>query len=207
MQSGGGASEGLDQGKLNPRQAVGATKVSLDIGNEAIEQPRSIAAPVNLVPGQLCCLVARCFRWDLGLLGYEPRAKGVLLPTISMGLLSYHARRKVRERAPLPDADYMAFVDPSGGSADSMTLAIGHKEGDIVVIDALRERKPPFSPDAVVDEFAALLASYEITKVSGDKYAGMWPRERFEARNVTYEPAETPKSDLYRDSPRAGGEV
>ena len=44
----------------------------------------------------------------------------------------------VRERAPLPDADYMAFVDPSGGSADSMTLAIGHKEGDVVVIDALR---------------------------------------------------------------------
>ena len=105
----------------------------------------------------------------------------------------------VRERAPLPDADYMAFVDPSGGSADSMTLVIGHKEGDVVVIDALRERKPPFSPDAVVDEFAALLASYGITKVSGDKYAGMWPRERFEARNVTYEPAETPKSDLYRD--------
>jgi hypothetical protein len=105
----------------------------------------------------------------------------------------------VRERAPLPDADYMAFVDPSGGSADSMTLAIGHKEGDVVVIDALRERKPPFSPDAVVDEFAALLKSYRVMKVSGDKYAGMWPRERFEARNVTYEPAETPKSDLYRD--------
>jgi hypothetical protein len=62
----------------------------------------------------------------------------------------------------------MAFVDPSGGSADSMTLAIGHKEGDVVVIDALRERKPPFSPDAVVDEFAALLKSYRITKVSGD---------------------------------------
>jgi hypothetical protein len=105
----------------------------------------------------------------------------------------------VRERAPLPDADYMGFVDPSGGSADSMTLAVAHKEGDVVVIDALRERKPPFSPDAVVDEFAALLASYRITKVSGDRYAGLWPTERFAARNVTYEAAEKPKSDLYRD--------
>jgi hypothetical protein len=93
----------------------------------------------------------------------------------------------------------MGFVDPSGGSADSMTLAVGHKEGDVVVIDALRERKPPFSPDAVVDEFAALLASYRITKVSGDRYAGLWPTERFAARNVTYEAAEKPKSDLYRD--------
>jgi hypothetical protein len=105
----------------------------------------------------------------------------------------------VRERAPLPDADYMGFVDPSGGSADSMTLAVAHKEGDVVVIDALRERKPPFSPDAVVDEFAALLASYRITKVSGNRYAGLWPTERFAARNVTYEAAEKPKSDLYRD--------
>jgi hypothetical protein len=35
----------------------------------------------------------------------------------------------VFERAPLARTKYFAFVDPSGGSADSMTLAIGHKEG------------------------------------------------------------------------------
>jgi hypothetical protein len=35
----------------------------------------------------------------------------------------------VFERAPLAQTKYFAFVDPSGGSADSMTLAIGHKEG------------------------------------------------------------------------------
>jgi hypothetical protein len=33
-----------------------------------------------------------------------------------------------------------------------------------VVIDALRERKPPFSPDAVVDEFAELLKSYRVSR-------------------------------------------
>jgi len=79
----------------------------------------------------------------------------------------------VRERPPLPDhRDYMAFVDFSGGSADSMTLAVGHKGSDVVVIDPLRERKPSFSPDAVVDEFAMLLASYPITKVSGRQIRG-----------------------------------
>jgi hypothetical protein len=46
------------------------------------------------------------------------------------------------------------LVDPSGGSADAMTLAIGHRQGDVVVIDALRERRPPFSPDDVAAEFA-----------------------------------------------------
>jgi hypothetical protein len=51
----------------------------------------------------------------------------------------------------------------------------------------------------VVDEFSALLKGYGITKVSGDRYAGEWPRERFRDRGIGYEPAEKPKSDLYRD--------
>jgi hypothetical protein len=107
-----------------------------------------------------------------------------------------------RERAPLPDQDYAAFIDPSGGSADSMTLAIGHREGDgstSVIIDAIRERRPPFSPDDVCAEFAALLKSYRVSKVTGDRYAGEWPRERLASYNIGYEPAERPKSDLYRD--------
>jgi hypothetical protein len=97
------------------------------------------------------------------------------------------------------DVAYFGFVDPSGGSADSMTLAIGHKEGDVVVMDALRERKPSFSPDAVVNEFAELLKAYRVSKVTGDRYAGEWPRERFRERGIGYEPSEKPKSDLYRD--------
>jgi hypothetical protein len=105
----------------------------------------------------------------------------------------------VRERPPQSDAIYWAFVDPSGGSADSMTLAIGHKEGDVVMLDAVRERKPPFSPEDVVEEFAACLKSYRISKVVGDKYAGLWPTERFSEHNITYEPSAAPKSDLYRD--------
>jgi hypothetical protein len=52
MQCDGGASVGLDQCKLNPRQAVGATKVSLDIGNEAIEQPRSTFERNDVLPNR-----------------------------------------------------------------------------------------------------------------------------------------------------------
>ena len=37
---------------------------------------------------------------------------------------------------------YKAFVDPSGGSNDSMTLGIAHKEGATVILDAIREAKP-----------------------------------------------------------------
>ena len=68
-----------------------------------------------------------------------------------------------------------------------------------MVIDALRERRPPFSPDDVAAEFAALLKSLSHHNISGDRYAGEWPRERFRAQDIGYEPAEKPKSDLYRD--------
>jgi hypothetical protein len=105
------------------------------------------------------------------------------------------------ELPPLADTTYTAFVDPSGGSADSMTLAIAHRDGDDRgVLDAVRERHPPFSPDDVVQEFAALLESYRITKVQGDRYAGEWPRERFREHGIDYEPSELAKSDLYREA-------
>jgi hypothetical protein len=94
---------------------------------------------------------------------------------------------------------YFAFVDPSGGSSDSMTLCVGHDENGIVVIDAIRERRPPFSPEGVVQEFAELLQSYGVRSVSGDRYGGEWPRERFKMYGVDYQVGVAPKSDLYRD--------
>jgi hypothetical protein len=105
----------------------------------------------------------------------------------------------VRERPPRSNLRYHGFVDPSGGSADSMTLAVAHREDDVIIIDAIRERKPPFSPQDVVAEFSALLKTYRISKIFGDCYAGEWPRERFREHGITYEPSEKSKSDLYRD--------
>ncbi len=67
------------------------------------------------------------------------------------------------ELAPAPTMQYRAFVDPSGGSADSMTLAIGHRASDRAVLDAIREvRAMPgktFSPESAVADFSALLAT------------------------------------------------
>jgi len=46
-----------------------------------------------------------------------------------------------RERGALRQWRYHAFVDPSGGSNDAMTLAIAHKEGNTVILDMVRERR------------------------------------------------------------------
>lgn len=108
---------------------------------------------------------------------------------------SYIAREAVEsctatgiyERGPLPGVRYHAFVDPSGGSADSFTLAVAHKQNEVAVIDCLREVRPPFSPEGVVGEFAQLLKSYRIGKVTGDRYAGEFPREQFRKCGISYE--------------------
>lgn len=100
---------------------------------------------------------------------------------------------------------YCAFVDPSGGQADSFTLAIAHYEKtvvgcrEIVIVDAVREKFAPFSPEVVVEEFAAVLKQYHIGEVCGDRYAGEWPREQFEKRGVTYRPSELSRSELYTE--------
>jgi hypothetical protein len=103
------------------------------------------------------------------------------------------------ELPPVSGVHYAAFCDPSGGGNDSMTLAITHKEGNVAILDAVREFKPPFSPESVVAEFATLLKTYRVFTVIGDRYAGLWPRERFQVHGITYNAAAKPKSDLYRD--------
>jgi hypothetical protein len=122
--------------------------------------------------------------------------------------LESYVSREVIEAAVIPDRHelprvatvvYSAFADPSGGSNDSFTLAIGHRQDGAAVLDAVREHRPPFSPDGVVQEFAGLLLSYGISSVRGDRYAGQWPVERFSTYGISYEPAELTKSDLYRD--------
>jgi hypothetical protein len=108
-----------------------------------------------------------------------------------------------RERSPsLGQFKYAAFTDPAGGSGqDSMTLAIAHHDRATghAVLDALREVRPPFSPEAVVEDFAGVCATYGVRKLQGDRFAGEWAREPFRKHGLTYEVCETVKSDLYRD--------
>jgi hypothetical protein len=107
----------------------------------------------------------------------------------------------VRERAPAAGVWYSAFVDPSGGSSDSMALAIAHREkDDTSVLDLVRELRPPFNPEDCVQEFATALKSYRVTTVVGDRYAGEWPREQFRKRGISYDVAARAKSDIYRDT-------
>jgi hypothetical protein len=107
----------------------------------------------------------------------------------------------VFERGPEYGITYYAFCDPSGGNADSMTLAIGHKNyrTSKTVIDVLREVRAPFSPHEVAAEFAILLKRYRVSKIVGDHYGGGWPVDGFAKLGIRYEPSAKSKSELYGD--------
>jgi hypothetical protein len=81
-----------------------------------------------------------------------------------------------------------------------MTMAIAHRQKDgPIVLDCIRERRPPFSPESVTAEFCETLKAYRITKVTGDRYGGEWPREQFRKSGISYEPSEKTRSDIYRE--------
>jgi len=95
----------------------------------------------------------------------------------------------VKGRSELPlsyNTDYGAFVDISGGRNDDAALAIAHMEEGKVVLDLIRQWKPPFSPDAVVGEMVAVLGRYHIDRVTGDNYSAEFVKNSFESRGIRY---------------------
>jgi hypothetical protein len=74
---------------------------------------------------------------------------GSLVDPALVAKLVMHGRY---ELAPMAQTTYFGFVDPSGGSADSFTLCVAHREGNIAVVDLVREVRPPFSPENTVQE-------------------------------------------------------
>jgi Terminase large subunit, T4likevirus-type, N-terminal len=117
---------------------------------------------------------------------------------ISRAVVEQCVDAKVYERSPRAGVRYFAFADPSGGSSDSFTLCIAHRDRDgRVIVDVVREYKPPFSPDLVCQQQAALLKQYGIRKLQGDRYAAEWPVEVYKRHGITYEQSADPKSELY----------
>ena len=101
------------------------------------------------------------------------------------------------ELPPVSGVTYAAAVDPSGGSSDSMTLAIAHAEGERGILDLVREWPAPFSPEQTVIEIVEICRRYNIRAVTGDRYAGEWPRERFRFQRIEYELAGRSRSEAY----------
>lgn len=114
---------------------------------------------------------------------------------IDPALVEQATRPKPKELPYAQGIEYHAFTDPAGGGQDEFTIAIGHADGDAAVIDAVRGLRG--SPAEIAGEHARLLKSYGITRVTGDRYAGRWPRDEFGKHGIQYEVSELDRSGLY----------
>ena len=102
---------------------------------------------------------------------------------------------------PQADIHYVPFTDLSGGGADDATLGIAHARDGRAILDCLIDQGPRtkglFSPEQAVATFAAVLQTYGCATVTGDRYAGEWPRQAFLKHGITYRPAELTRTQIY----------
>jgi hypothetical protein len=106
------------------------------------------------------------------------------------------------ELPPEPGQSYFGFCDAATGvdGGDSYAAAVGHRAGDNVVVDAVREVRPPFSPSSVInDVIIPLFKTYNVFTIVGDNFAGQFAQEPFRNAGLTYELAAKHKSQLYAD--------
>ena len=68
---------------------------------------------------------------------------------------------------------YRAFTDASAGRHDAFTVCIAHRDGERVIADVVRGKKPPFDPASVAKEYAGLAREYGCSS-TGDNYAPGW---------------------------------
>jgi hypothetical protein len=101
------------------------------------------------------------------------------------------------ELPPQPACSYKAFVDASGGRHDHYTLAIGHKEGERIVIDVCRGVAPPFDPQEATEQYAKLVKEYRCLSVAGDNFAQEWVAGAWSRCGVRYVRSELPRSQIY----------
>jgi len=112
-----------------------------------------------------------------------------------------------REKLPrLEGVQYTGFVDVSGASVDAMVLAISHEHSygrvqqSRFVLDCLLGFEPPMNVEEVIGSFCRVLREYKCSSVTGDRYGGAFVAQSFNRMNVSYNPSDKSKSEIYADA-------
>ena len=104
------------------------------------------------------------------------------------------------ELSPMAGATYVGFADAAGGSGtDSFAAAVAFRDHTTgrTILAGVRERKPPFSPEATITDLAQFFLSYGLQKIYADRWGGEFPVEQFRKHGVTCEISERVKSEIY----------
>ncbi len=106
---------------------------------------------------------------------------------LSRDLIENAVDTGVPVRPPRPDVRYVGYVDAASGvGKDSFACAIAHAEGEEIIVDLVHEIRPGFNPTSATAEVCALLKTYRISTVRGDKYAAGFVIEAHAKFGINY---------------------
>jgi hypothetical protein len=107
----------------------------------------------------------------------------------------------VAEWQPIAGVQYTAGIDIAAGSGeDSLALAVAHLDeaSDKIILDSVREWKPPFSPTAVLMQVAEHCRRYNINTIIGDRYVKEFAAEMlFDNSGLRYRVSDRVTSDNF----------
>jgi hypothetical protein len=107
-------------------------------------------------------------------------------------------------RSPQDGVSYFAFTDTSSGRNDSFTACIAHREIhngvmrvaiDYIYVKQVQADK--FNPSVACAEVAALLKTYRVTEITGDRYAIGFVDDHFKKLGIRYVESKLNKSEIF----------
>jgi len=108
------------------------------------------------------------------------------------------AKERVRDNPDVTDSAPKARVDlVESDDPHAAHHRAKDTDRDVVVIDYLRQSKPPFNPHEIIAGIAGILKDWGVQQVTGDAYAGNFIPSAFARHGIAYQPAKLSASELY----------
>lgn len=126
---------------------------------------------------------------------YGAQFRNDIAAFISRDLVDNNTRLRPLMLPPNRTYRYFAFVDVAGGGADEYTMAIAHRENNLVVVDALYAEHG--DPAVITRQYAQIMKTYGIQSCTGDRYGAEWPRQEYRKHTITLRPSKLNRSELY----------
>ncbi|HSQ01372.1 MAG TPA: hypothetical protein VL049_29475 [Candidatus Dormibacteraeota bacterium] len=101
------------------------------------------------------------------------------------------------ELLPRPDVEHVCFADFSGGMRDAAAAATAFRDGDRVVVSAVRCWPAPHNVEHVVGEVVQFARSYGCHRITADRFAAQFPMRAAERYGATLAVSELDRSALY----------
>ncbi|MBX3024426.1 hypothetical protein KF840_05900 [bacterium] len=102
-----------------------------------------------------------------------------------------------REQPPRDGVTYVCGADVSGGQRDATAAAVAYRDGDRVVVAAVRAWPAPHNPETVMGELVDFARRYGCQRITADRYGAQFPQRAAERAGASLIPSELDRSALY----------